>query len=56
MIILTTTENPQVINRCYRLGCNACLCKPVSFESFAQVLGGLGHFIQSLKSPQNLNS
>src|ERR1700741_1072242 len=34
VVILTTTDNPQEIDRCYALGCNIYLTKPIGYEGF----------------------
>jgi len=32
IVILTTTDSPSEIERCYKLGCNAYVTKPVDYE------------------------
>lgn len=51
VIILTTTDNPDEIERCHRLGCNAYLHKPIAFQGFTDVLSALGKFISFLELP-----
>jgi CheY-like chemotaxis protein len=46
VIMLTTTDNPQEIEECYRLGCNAYVTKPVDFAEFSRTLARLGLFLQ----------
>lgn len=46
VIMLTTTDNPQEIETCYRLGCNAYVTKPVDFAEFSRTLARLGLFLQ----------
>src|SRR5215831_2275994 len=38
VIILTTTYDPGDIVRCYELGCNVYITKPVSYEEFSVVI------------------
>lgn len=49
VIMLTTTDDPREIDRCYELGCNNYLVKPVAFEKFAEVIKRLGLFIMIVK-------
>lgn len=49
VIILTTTDDPREIDRCYRLGCNVYVTKPVDFASFGETLRRLGLFLQIMK-------
>lgn len=52
VIVLTTTDDKAEINRCYDLGCNAYLTKPLHHQSFAGVLGHLGQFLSITQSPE----
>lgn len=45
IIMLTTTDDPKEIDRCYELGCNNYLVKPVEFEKFSELIKRLGLFI-----------
>jgi CheY-like chemotaxis protein len=36
VVVLTTTDDSQEIKRCYELGCNVYITKPVNYESFRQ--------------------
>lgn len=38
VIIFTTTKNEKEINRCYELGANTYVVKPVGFESLLQTI------------------
>ena len=51
VIILTTTEEPHEVKRCYALGCNIYLTKPVEYEQFAEAIGKLGLFLSIVKLP-----
>lgn len=48
VIMLTTTDNPQEVSRCYELGCNCYISKPVVYEEFVQCIRQLGLFIKVL--------
>lgn len=51
VIILTTTDEPYEIKRCYTLGCNAYLTKPVEYEQFVEAMRKLGLFLSIVKLP-----
>ena len=51
VIILTTTDEPYEIERCYALGCNIYLTKPVEYEQFAEAMRKLGLFLFIVKLP-----
>ena len=49
VIMLTTTDDPMEIGRCYELGCNNYLVKPVAFKKFTEVIKRLGLFLMIVK-------
>lgn len=49
VIMLTTTDDPREVEKCYELGCNIYVIKPVDFLKFAETLKRLGLFIQVVK-------
>jgi CheY-like chemotaxis protein len=51
IIILTTTSNPQEIDRCYNLGCNIYITKPVDYQNFSEALAKLGMMLAVVKIP-----
>jgi CheY-like chemotaxis protein len=51
VIILTTTDNPREIRRCYELGCNVYITKPVEYEHFADAIKKLGTMLSIVKLP-----
>jgi CheY-like chemotaxis protein len=46
VMMLTTTDDPREVEKCYALGCNIYITKPVDFLKFAETLKRLGLFIQ----------
>ena len=52
VVVLTTTDDSQEIKRCYELGCNVYLTKPVNYESFANAIRQLGLFFSVIKVPE----
>lgn len=51
VVVLTSTDNPQEINRCYELGCNIFLRKPVDYTSFTHAIQQLGMFLAVVEIP-----
>jgi CheY-like chemotaxis protein len=51
IIVLTTTDNPKEIARCYELGCNVYITKPVDYESFSDAIRKLGLMLAVVKIP-----
>ena len=52
VIILTTTDDPRDIERCYDLGCNVYITKPVEYEQFAEAIRKLGLFLSVVQVPE----
>ena len=52
VIVLTTTDDKVEIQRCYDLGCNVYITKPVEYESFAVAIRQLGLFISVMQVPE----
>jgi CheY-like chemotaxis protein len=50
VIMLTTTDDPREVERCYKLGCNVYITKPVEFSCFTETLRRLGLFLQVVKA------
>ncbi len=51
VVVLTTTDDKQEIQRCYDLGCNVYITKPVNYESFADAIRQLGLFLSVMQVP-----
>ncbi|PZO01854.1 MAG: hypothetical protein DCF29_14680 [Alphaproteobacteria bacterium] len=51
VVVLTTTDDKVEIQRCYDLGCNVYITKPVDYESFADAIRQLGLFLSVMQSP-----
>jgi CheY-like chemotaxis protein len=52
VIVLTTTDNPHEVSRCYELGCNVYITKPVEYEKFSDAIRTLGLFLSIVKVPE----
>ncbi len=53
VIMLTTTDDPREVDRCYELGCNVYITKPVEYEGFIDAIRRLGMFLQIVRKPRN---
>lgn len=51
VIMLTTTDDPVEVDRCYRLGCSAYVTKPVPYEEFVEAIKRLGNFLGIVRVP-----
>lgn len=51
VVVLTTTDDKVEIQRCYDLGCNVYITKPVDYENFAAAIRQLGLFLSVMKAP-----
>ena len=51
VVVLTTTDDKVEIERCYDLGCNVYITKPVNYESFANAIRQLGLFFSVIQVP-----
>lgn len=51
VVVLTTTDNLQEIRRCYDLGCNLYVTKPVEYDQFSDMIQKLGRFLPIVKIP-----
>ena len=53
VVVLTTTDDKVEIQRCYDLGCNVYITKPVNYESFADAIRQLGLFLSVIQVPES---
>ena len=51
VVVLTTTDDKVEIQRCYDLGCNVYITKPVDYDSFAGAIRQLGLFLSVMQIP-----
>jgi CheY-like chemotaxis protein len=52
VVVLTTTDDQREIQRCYDLGANVYITKPVDYEGFAHAIKQLGLFFSVMQIPQ----
>ena len=54
VVILTSSDTEDDVNRSYELGVNSYVCKPVAFETYKSTIGALGHYWLTLNEfPRN---
>ena len=51
VVVLTTTDDPREVARCYDLGCNVYITKPVDYEQFSNAVRQLGLFLSIVTFP-----
>ena len=52
VIVLTTTDDSREIQRCYDLGANVYITKPVDYDGFANAIRQLGMFFAVMQVPE----
>ncbi|KZD07611.1 response regulator [Oceanibaculum pacificum] len=52
VVVLTTTDDSREIQRCYDLGANVYITKPVNYDSFAHAIRQLGLFFAVMQVPE----
>jgi CheY-like chemotaxis protein len=54
VVVLTTTDIPQEIARCYELGCNMFITKPVQYDEFCTAVRNLGLLLSMIQLPNHV--
>lgn len=52
VVVLTTTDDEREIQRCYDLGANVYITKPVNYDGFANAIRQLGLFVSVMQVPE----
>ena len=52
VVVLTTTDDPREVARCYELGCNVYVTKPVDYERFSEAIQKLGLLLSIVTIPE----
>ena len=52
VIMLTTTDDPQEVERCHALGCSNYIVKAVDYEKFVAAIRQLGLFLLIVEVPK----
>jgi CheY-like chemotaxis protein len=51
VIMLTTTDDPVEVQRCYELGCGLYIVKPVEYDGFVDAIRKVGQFLSIASVP-----
>ena len=51
VVILTTTDDSREVAKCYDLGCNVYITKPVDYAQFSQAIRKIGLFLSVVTVP-----
>jgi CheY-like chemotaxis protein len=51
VFILTTTDNPTELDRCYSMGAAACIVKPLEYSAFSDAVFRLAQFLMTVRVP-----
>ena len=52
VVMLTTTDDPREVQRCYELGCSIYVTKPVAYDEFVEAIRRLGLFLSIVRVPR----
>lgn len=52
VVVLTTTDDPREIQRCYEVGCASYVTKPVEYDKFVDAVRRLGLFLTVVRVPR----
>jgi CheY-like chemotaxis protein len=56
VVVLTSSRQPQDVNRAYELGANSYLVKPVEFDGLQTMLGAVNRYWLSMNANPNLSA
>jgi CheY-like chemotaxis protein len=54
VVILTSTDDDREIAKCYDLGCNVYVAKPVEYDKFCEAIKKLGLFLEIVQVPTGI--
>jgi CheY-like chemotaxis protein len=54
VVVLTTTDDAREVQRCYELGANVYVTKPVNYEAFSNAIIQLGLLFSVIQVPRNV--
>jgi len=52
VLMLTSTDDQVEVNRCYALGANSYIVKPIRYEEFQERIKALGLFLDIVRLPE----
>lgn len=56
VVVLTTTDDPREVSRCYELGCSVYITKPVDYVKFSEAIEKLGLLLSIVTVPDGEGS
>ena len=51
VIMVTTTDEPGTVRKCYDMGCTRYVVKPVNYREFVDTINRLGEFLMTMDAP-----
>ncbi len=54
VVILTTTDDSHEVAKCYNLGCNVYITKPVDYKQFSEAIRKIGLFLSVVTVPNGV--
>ncbi len=51
VVVLTTTDDTREVTKCYNLGCNMYITKPIDYTQFSQAIRKIGMFLSVVTVP-----
>jgi CheY-like chemotaxis protein len=51
IIVLTTANAPQDVERCHELGCSLYIIKPIEYDAFVEAIQRIGTFLDVIEVP-----
>jgi CheY-like chemotaxis protein len=52
IIMLSTSDNPADIDRCYEIGCSGYVQKPIESSKFSEAVQCVGCYLQTIRAPR----
>ena len=51
VVILTTTDDPAEVEKCYVAGCSLYVVKPIQYNDFVETIRKIGMFLSVVRVP-----
>jgi CheY-like chemotaxis protein len=52
VIMITTTDDPQEVEKCHKMGCSSYITKPIDYDKFVESIRKLGLFLMVVEVPK----
>ncbi len=52
VIMITTTDDPQDVEKCHSIGCSNYITKPIEYDAFVNAIRQLGLFLAVVQIPE----